>query len=439
MSRSDPEPDITRRRLNLALAALLALAIVRLWIVPLPSSFWTDEAGTVFVVRYAASHGWAAVSPQFPQSIYYALPRIAGALGGFSEVVYRLPSTLAMGAALILIASLAARLIHPEAAWFAVFACLALRGFNFLAADARPYGLGMAIMAAALWFLVRWLDRARWRDAALFVLFAALLWPVHPLYWPFYLVFTAYAIVRLASKETNVTWLRAGAVFSVLALLLAPVFVEAVVFAGRARMHVISPELPGPRALAYSLEPGLVAVCWAGAWLLSLLYRWSTAAARPARSSLVLIALWWLCCPLSLFAFSHLTGIGVFVPRYYSLALPGAALAATALAAARQRRLARSRPYHRPTRHRSGHSHRLPQPIRRGATTGVEAGLSASVDPLFSAGGLSGPRPRDSVSVLLLARSGALRRRARANRPPRFRPLLRVRPQGQRVFLGELV
>src|SRR5208283_199571 len=115
----------------------------------LPSSFWTDETGTVFVVRYGASQAATAVS------IYYALPRAAEALGGYSEVVYRLPSTLAMGLALLLIARLAARLIHPQAAWFAAFACLSMHGFNFQAADARPYGLGMAVMAAGLWFLVR--------------------------------------------------------------------------------------------------------------------------------------------------------------------------------------------------------------------------------------------------------------------------------------------
>ncbi|HXN47363.1 MAG TPA: glycosyltransferase family 39 protein, partial [Bryobacteraceae bacterium] len=135
------------RRQTLALAALLALAIIRLWLMPLPSSLWTDETGTVCVVRYGASHAETAVS------LYYPLARAAAALGGSSEVVYRLPSVLAMGLALFLIARLAARLIHPQAAWFAAFLCLAMHGFNFQAADARPYGLGTAVMAAGLWFL----------------------------------------------------------------------------------------------------------------------------------------------------------------------------------------------------------------------------------------------------------------------------------------------
>ena len=293
---------------------------------PLPSSFWTDETLTFFVVRYGASHAETAVS------IYYALARAAALLGGSSEIVYRFPSTLAMGVALILIARLSARLIHPQAAWFTAFACLAIHGFNFQAADARPYGLGTAIMAAGMWFLVQWLDRGRWRDAALFLVFAALLLPVHPLYWPFYLVFAGYMVARLVSKDTSVTWLRAGAALALLAVALLPVPIETLALARHAQAHVIA-DMPGPKTLFQSLVPGLVGACWAGAWICSRLFHWSADAPAPARSSLVLIALWWLTPPLCLFAFSHLTGISVFVQRYYSLALPGAALAGAAMAA----------------------------------------------------------------------------------------------------------
>src|SRR5205085_3404586 len=121
-------------------------------------------------------------APQAWKSIYYYLPRAAATLFGPSEIALRLPSILLMGLMLFLIARLAARLIHPQAGWFAVFACLTLRGINYEAADARPYALGMAIAAGSVYFLVRWLDSARWMDAALFVLFAATLWRVHLLF-----------------------------------------------------------------------------------------------------------------------------------------------------------------------------------------------------------------------------------------------------------------
>jgi len=151
------------------LPLLLALCLVRLWLMPLPSSFWLDEMATVFVAQQGSGHpSLADAAPQAWRSWYYPVIRMNGALFGYSEVATRLPSILAMAAFLMLLAGLARRLIHPEAAWFAVFACLALPGLNYQAANARPYALGMCVFAAALLFLVRWLDFGRWRDGLLF-------------------------------------------------------------------------------------------------------------------------------------------------------------------------------------------------------------------------------------------------------------------------------
>jgi hypothetical protein len=75
-----------------------------------------------------------------------------------------------------------------------------------------------------------------------------------------------------------------------------------------------------------------MAECFAGAWLLSKWRKHPRESAIPA-SSVALVAAWWLIQPLALFAFSWLTGNSVFVDRYLSVALPGAALTATAAAA----------------------------------------------------------------------------------------------------------
>ncbi len=310
---------------------LLALLTARLWLMPLPSSFWVDETATVFVVQQGAGHPSLRVAPQVPQSIYYVLPRVSQALLGFSEAAYRLPSVLAMAAALLLVAWLAARLIHPRAAWFAVFGCLALRGIDYQAADARPYALGTFIACAALWFLVRWLDSASWPDGLLFAGAASLLCRVHLIFWPFYLVFGLYASVRLARRETPVRAWRAGAVFALLALSLVPVLPIALDLLRQAGTHVVVP-VPGARALLDSLKLGLVAVCGVGAWAASRLFRWRADGPPPGTASLVLIGSWWLCQPLGLFAFSRLTGASVFVSRYLWLGLPGGVLAATVLA-----------------------------------------------------------------------------------------------------------
>ena len=86
--------------------------------------------------------------------------------------------------ALFLIWRIAARLIHPDAGWFTVFACLALRGFNDQAADARPYALGSCVLCVSVWLLIRWLDSNRWLDGLLFAGCASLLWRIHLVFWP---------------------------------------------------------------------------------------------------------------------------------------------------------------------------------------------------------------------------------------------------------------
>jgi hypothetical protein len=294
---------------------------------PLTSSFWVDEMVTAFIVHFGPAHPSLAVAPQVTETIYLWLPRAAERLFGFSEIVYRLPSVLMLGIALWLIWLLAARLIHPSAGWFAVFACLSLKGFNYEAADARPYALGTCVAAASLWFLVRWLDQARWRDGLLLVVFGALLWRVHLIFWPFYVIFFVYLMVRLLRKETKVTWLHAAMIFGLLGLALVPVVVDALALFRQAREHVIA-AIPRMRDLRRALKFGLVLPCVGGALVVNRVFRWKPEKILPSVSAWVLIMGWWLLHPFALFMFSRVTGNSVFVDRYLSLALPGSALAA---------------------------------------------------------------------------------------------------------------
>jgi len=112
---------------RLALPLLLALCIARMWVMPLGSSFWVDETETVFIVHHGVNDPSLSVIAPAIQSVYYWLPRASEALLGFSEAAECLPSLVALAIALLFIGLLAARLIHPQAAWFAVFACLTLR------------------------------------------------------------------------------------------------------------------------------------------------------------------------------------------------------------------------------------------------------------------------------------------------------------------------
>jgi hypothetical protein len=316
---------------QLILWVVLALCVARLWLMPLPSSFWADETATAFVVHHGADDPSLAVAPQVPDSIYYVLPKAAEKLLGFSEAAYRLPSVLVMLIVLVVIGRLGAKLIHPTAGWMAVFTCLALQGFNDQAADARPYGLGTCIGVLSLWFLIRWLDWARWGDAVAFVVMGALLWRIHLIFWPFYLVLAVYAVARLARRDTPVRWLQAAGVFLVLGLLLVPVIQDARFIYRQAPLHVIA-QMPTLRNLAYSLHPGMIAGFLAGAALLARWRGWLFRGWNLSPPALALMLGWWLSQPICLFLFSWITGNSLFVKRYLFLSLPGAAFLATAMA-----------------------------------------------------------------------------------------------------------
>jgi hypothetical protein len=316
--------------------AVLLLAVARLWLMPLGSSFWVDEMVTAFVVHHPADPS-LAVAPQVPASFYYWLPRLSERWLGFSEISYRLPSVLAMALALWILAALARRLIHSGAGWFAVFACLAMRGIDYHAADARPYALGIAVSAAAVWFLVRFLDRGVLRDGLLFVLAAGLLWRVHLVYWPFYGVFLIYAAARLAS-DSRQFWPRVLLVFALLAVVLLPVARLALALSGQAAAHVIV-KPPTWRDALHLARWNLVLIVGAAAWLWKVL-RARAARYPPAQPALaiawadtLLIFAWWLVHPLALYGFSLATGNSLFLNRYLSLFLPGVALSATWVAA----------------------------------------------------------------------------------------------------------
>lgn len=320
---------------NWLMILLLAVCITRLWLMPLPSSFWTDETATAFVVQHPADPSLAAV-PQVPDSIYFVLPRAAERLFGFSEISYRIPSVLLMGIALFIVGRLAARLITPAAAWFAVFACLAIPQFDYFAADARPYALGICVTAASLYFLVDWLDTAHWRPALLFLLFAALLWRVQLVFWAFYPVFLIYTIIRLPLSRTQhtttrVRWIHGLLIYCLLALALLPVAWDSIGLLRNGSTHNFA-QMPGLRLLLLTIPWESIALCAGLAWLTGQFLKWRFQ--KPASlGALSLIAVWWLWMPLCLFAFSRVTGVVLYVQRYFSLALPGAALAATAAAA----------------------------------------------------------------------------------------------------------
>jgi hypothetical protein len=316
-----------RLRGDLFLYLALGLCIGRLWLMPLPSSFWVDEMGTAFVVQHGASEPSLRAAPQVAESIYYVLPKIAARITGPSEWSYRFFSVLAMGGALLVIAKLTARLIDPRAAWLAVFGCLASRSFNYQAADARPYALGTFVLATALLWLVKWRDSGRWRDAFLFAIAASVLWWVHMIFWPFYILFAGYAIFCVHQSRSPAAWSQLILIFFVIAAATLPVALRALALLREAGAHVVVPP-PSSGDLITELKIGMITGAATAALLLSRYRGWKAPATSVSAGSAVLILGWWLIDPLALYGFSRITDNSVFLARYLYPALPGVTLTA---------------------------------------------------------------------------------------------------------------
>ncbi|HYL75610.1 MAG TPA: glycosyltransferase family 39 protein [Bryobacteraceae bacterium] len=322
----------SRRVFNPLFAVLLAACFVRFWLFLLPESFWIDETVTAFIARFGAGHPSLAAGPRLDQSIYYWLPRASQALFGFSEAALRIPSLAVTFVSLFLIGRMAARLVHPQAGWFAVFLCFIPREFARLATDARPYGLGACVTLAAMWFLIRWLDAGAWRDAALFCLFAALLLRVHLIYWPFYAVFVAYSLMRRVREETPVSARAIMAVFAIVAASLAPLVPVTIGLFKETKVHVVT-GMPSFATFKDAMQLPIIIGAGLVFWILATAFRWARERISTTPSDLLLVVSWWLWQPLFLLAISWVTRNPVFVARYFSLALPGMILTA-ALAAA---------------------------------------------------------------------------------------------------------
>jgi hypothetical protein len=280
-------------RIDLVLVVILALCIVRLWIMPLPSSFWVDEMASVFVAHRGAGDPSLRVAPQVADSLYYQLPSAAERMFGSSEVSFRLTSVAAMLCALIVISKIGSGLIHPQAGWLAVFGCMAMRDFNFQAADARPYAIGTLVMSSATLMLIQWLDSGRMRDAIVFAIFAAALWWTHLVLWPFYAVFLLYGATRIRREVLDVSAFQIGCVVAVVLAGSVLVAVRAVSLLHDASSHVIAPQ-PSMGDLSSQLKLGMLTGAFALFACLNHRLRWVPEAGLVDRSSLVLVLAWWL-------------------------------------------------------------------------------------------------------------------------------------------------
>jgi 4-amino-4-deoxy-L-arabinose transferase-like glycosyltransferase len=271
------------------------------------------------------SMDWAGQSP-----LYYLTAWLALVTGGRQEWALRLPSLLALMVAAWLLYKLAARLFDSETARLSVLAFACSGPVAFAASDARPYALGLCLLLATAWVLIRWLDTGQARYAAGSVLLSALTIYAHYLFGPVLVVLGLFAVSH-SLREGKVRLWQLPLVGVASAVLTLPLVAQFRHFYQDRAVHSFA-STPQFGDLFASVAPPVLAGSLAVGILLALLISPENRRPAPRRDSLLLAAGWALVPPVLLFAISVFSPAKLFVPRYYISCIPGLCLLAGWLA-----------------------------------------------------------------------------------------------------------
>jgi mannosyltransferase len=315
--------DDASRSERLWIIAAGAIVVIQLWFGMISTSFWLDETGTWWIVKDGAAEAirrslfWSGQSP-----LFYLIEWCSSRLFGLNEIALRIPSVLAMAGAGYFLYRIAERLYDRASAAAAAFVFLC--AVSFYAIDARPYALAMLCLTASTWALLRWLDGNRPLDAILYAITAALVVYAHCIMALGLAAGVIYAAVIVWHEPRRLVWL--GSLQACAALLCLPLVSELRTFYAARSAHTFT---AAPRL--DSLLPGLIPCSLAGAlillvWIAMMFRGEAEIAGACTRRAALLIGTWSLFAPLFLFLLAVSTDLRLYVPKYYSSALPGQAL-----------------------------------------------------------------------------------------------------------------
>jgi mannosyltransferase len=321
-SVADRKRDVAHNE-RMWIIAAGAVVVIQLWFGMISSSFWLDETGTWWIVKDGAADAvrralfWSGQSPFF-----YLIEWCSSRLFGLNEIGLRIPSLLAMAGAGCFLYRIAERLYDRASAAAAAFVFVC--AVSFYAIDARPYALAMLCLTASTWALLRWLDSNRPMDAILYVITAALVVYAHCIMSLGLVAGVFCAAVNVWNEPRRLA--RLASLQTGVALLCLPLVSQLRTFYAARSAHTFT-AAPGFDGLL----PGLIPCSLAGAsillvWVVMIFRGEADIAGICTRRAALLIGTWSLFAPLFLFLLAVSTDLRLYVPKYYSSALPGQAL-----------------------------------------------------------------------------------------------------------------
>lgn len=336
-----PSLDNHHRAMSMVYGFAL-LAAAALWFVAIRAPLSEDEAGTFRQIDAGFSQIWARQGISFPA--YPWILWLSTKVLGTSEIALRVPSVLAMLAAMYLLYRIAREIFDWELALIAAVLFCANPYVVFASIDVRPYAFAVLIVNAAILTALR-IRRSPsvWLAALLGLLAALVVW----FHYLFGVILPALVIVFWAVRRDRrrATWKQFGVAMAAFVVSFVPVLPGIRYLFSTRTSHVF--EQPPPiSALIGTLVPG-----WVGpAVLLTAFYVLMQAGLRRKADRAIEIERWHVAVCLSLallpalilYGVSVATPIHMFVERHRLVAVPGIVLCWTLLAGRFRYRSART-------------------------------------------------------------------------------------------------
>ena len=310
-------------RAQYGIYALALAGSISIWFFAIRAPLWLDETHSFWQI----SAGFWQIMPRrggLPPAYYFIL-WLNTKIIGTSEIALRIPSVLAMLAAVYLLYRSARELFDRDVALVTAAGFCVHPLVVFESIDARPYAFAALAINSAIFMLVRLRhSNSNWLSAA-FGVAAAVITYFHLLFGA---ILPVLALCFLVAKADNVKTLvrQFGIAFGTFVLVFLPVIPD-VLNIFRAKQTFVFEEAATKLAdLGWTLAPSWWAYILAGTVLVAAATRRLDLQSRVNGWRVLLCASSGLVLVLILYGVSALTPTNIFVERYRLVAIPGLAL-----------------------------------------------------------------------------------------------------------------
>ena len=318
---SRPKPDVW---LVAAYGVALA-ACISVWFLAVRAPLWTDETLSYWQIAGGFRQIWSRSIQGNSFAAYAYILWLTNTLFGSRGIVLRVPSILAMLAAVYVFYRCARELFDWDVALIATVCFILPRGIAFAAIDVRPYPFALLVTNLTIFLFLRWMKTGETGYAALMGIAAAGIFYFHYLFSTILLALAvSYLLTRAPSLRTGLR--QIGIALGCFAIVLLPVLPRLQYIYQTRTTHSFA-DAPQWKSVVDVLNPGTgQLLVLAGALLLAIVARQLLITKRELLGKLLLCASLALVPIFCLYAVSVTTSVHVFIPRYLLVATPGIAL-----------------------------------------------------------------------------------------------------------------